>query len=122
LPAVASRFEAQGGQFWVAEDPAGRILGSVGYTPKDASAIELKRLYVAPDARRQGLATRLLALVLEAARARAASEIVLWSDTRFGEAHAFYLARGFVQTGESRELNDPSDTTEYAFRLRLTGR
>ncbi|MFQ5347206.1 MAG: GNAT family N-acetyltransferase [Rhodothalassiaceae bacterium] len=115
LPAVASHFREQGGRFWIAES-GGRIVGCAGYVPVDRNAVELKRLYVARAARRQGLASRLLALVRDAARTHGARHIDLWSDTRFVEAHAFYLANGFVQTGAMRKLDDPSNTTEYAFR------
>lgn len=117
LPQVATRFREAGGCFWVAEE-AGRILGCIGYAP-GVDGIELKRLYVAREARRHGLATRLLGLVLDAARRHRAAAIHLWSDTRFGEAHAFYVRHGFEQTGETRKLHDPSDTTEYAFRRNL---
>lgn len=122
LPEVASHFAAAGGRFWVAEDHGGAILGCVGYTPASPGVIELKRLYVAPTARRRGLATRLYRLVRDAARERGAMAIELWSDTRFAEAHDFYLAHGFGQTGATRRLDDPSDTTEYQFRLDLRPR
>ncbi len=121
LPQVARHFRDRGGRFWVAE-AAGAIVGCVGYVPAEAETIELKRLYVAPEARRQGLASRLLALVEEAARRHGARSIVLWSDTRFVEAHAFYLAHGFAQTGATRRLDDPSHTTEYAFRRTVEAR
>lgn len=118
LPQVASHFAAAGGQFWVAE-AAGRIVGCAGYAPAGDGRIELKRLYIDHAARRQGLASALLRRVVDAARARGAGEVLLWSDTRFGEAHAFYLAHGFRRTGETRRLNDPSDTTEFCFRMEL---
>ena len=119
LPAVATHFARRGGRFWVLEDNSATILGCVGYEPKADGVIELKRLYVDPAARRQGIASRLYAQLREVARARAARAIELWSDTRFNEAHAFYLAHGFRQTGQTRRLNDPSNTTEYQFRLDL---
>lgn len=120
LPRVAANFREAGGCFWVAER-AGRIVGCVGYAPAGAG-LELKRLYVDRAARRQGLASRLLARVLEVAMQRRAASIRLWSDTRFAEAHAFYLRHGFVPTGETRKLHDPSDTTEYEFRRDLAAR
>lgn len=122
LVSVASHFRQRGGRFWVIEDAAGRILGCVGFEPKTGGVIELKRLYVDPDARRRGIASRLYAQVQAVARSRGAEAIELWSDTRFGEAHAFYLAHGFRQTGRTRKLNDPSRTTEYQFRLELSSR
>ncbi len=121
LPQVARHFRTRGGRFWVAE-AAGVIVGCIGQVPIDADRIELKRLYVAPEARRRGLASRLLALVEQAARRHGARWIELWSDTRFVEAHAFYLAHGFVRTGAARTLHDPSHTTEHAFRRKVDSR
>ena len=121
LPRVAHNFRKRGGCFWVAE-AAGEIVGCIGHVPIDAERVELKRLYVAPEARRRGLASRLLALVENAARRHGARWIELWSDTRFVEAHAFYLAHGFARTGAARTLDDPSHTTEYAFRRKVDAR
>ncbi len=125
LPRVASHFSALGGRFWVAEaaddNPsasatAARILGCIGYLPLPTPGhFELKRLYVHPRARRMGLASRLAALVEEAVRDLGGNRILLWSDTRFREAHAFYRARGYRASGRTRELHDPSRTTEYEF-------
>lgn len=118
LPAVASHFARLGGEFRVAER-AGAILGCGGYAPLAHGLVELKRLYVSPDARRLGIASQLLNWVIAAAKARDAREIGLWSDTRFIEAHVFYLRHGFTQTGETRDLDDPSNTTEYRFHRQL---
>lgn len=119
LVAPATAFEGQGGRLWVAE-AAGRIIGSIGYTLKDRGAtVELKKLYVNRGFRRRGLASRLYELVHGAAVDNGAAAIDLWSDTRFREAHAFYLAKGFERPAGSRDLNDPSKTTEYHFALAL---
>jgi len=103
------------GKFWVAE-LEGRIVGCIGfgYTEED-EIIELKRLYVAGDLRRSGLGSKLTQLVFWAAYDRFARAIDLWSDTRFEEAHAFYLAKGFEKLPETRRLCDPSNSTEFHF-------
>ena len=119
LIAPATAFESQGGRLWVAE-AGGRIAGSIGYTLKDQGAtVELKKLYVNHEFRRRGLASRLYDLVHGAAVDHGAAAIDLWSDTRFHQAHAFYLSKGFERLAESRVLNGPSKFTEYHFALRL---
>ena len=119
LVAPASAFKGQGGRLWVAE-AAASIVGSIGYAVKDGGTlVELKKLYVNSSNRRRGLASRLYDLVLSAAVAHGATAIDLWSDTRFLEAHAFYLSKGFTLLPGTRFLDDPSNTTEYHFRLDL---
>ena len=93
----------------------GRIVASGGYADKGEGLFELKRLYVAKSARRQGLASRLLKRVETAVAQRGGTAIDLWSDTRFIEAHAFYARHGYRRLSETRDLNDPSNTTEYHF-------
>lgn len=119
LPHIASNIRQQDGEFWVVT-LGERLVGCAGYAPAADHEIELKRMYVARDMRRRGIAAQLLERVLAAAAQRRAAGIVLWSDTRFREAHRFYSRHGFVQTGRTRDLNDPSNTTEYEFRLRLS--
>lgn len=117
---IATSFEQWQGRFWVAERE-GKVVGCVGITPaKRAGGCELKKLYVAKSERRQGLASRLLELVENEARARQASFVDLWSDTKFEPAHLFYERHGYTRSGETRELHDISDTVEYYFCKDLT--
>jgi hypothetical protein len=58
--------------------------------------------------------------VEEHAAVLGATRVVLWSDTRFTAAHHRYEQLGYVPTGETRELHDPSETTEYRFDRELT--
>ena len=120
LLAIASTFAAEGGEVWVAEQE-GRIVACGGYADVGGGLFELKRLYVDKSARRQGLASRLLELVEKTARAKGGKAIDLWSDTRFVEAHAFYERHGYSRLPETRDLNDPSNTTEYHFVKELSG-
>ena len=81
----------------------------------DGEVAELKRLYVAAAFRQRGLGRALVEHVEAHASAGGASAIELWSDTRFADAHRLYERLGYTATGETRELHDPSDTTEYRF-------
>jgi len=112
--AISTYIKALKGKFWVAEID-GVIVGSIGYAPMQGDRVDLKRLYVAKDQRRKGLANRLTDLVYQAAEDLGAIAIECWSDTRFLEAHAYYLKHGFEQQPETRDLNDPSNSTEYQF-------
>lgn len=121
LCAVASNYAARQGRLWVATlnfPQAEWITGCVGVVPtpyNPQAQAELVKMYVHPRLRRQGLARRLAALPEAAAREWGAHTIDLWSDTRFAEAHAFYQALGYTQTGETRDLHDLSHSTEYHF-------
>ncbi len=114
---IASYFADKGGEFWVAEKD-GQLVGSIGYAP-DKQVVELKHLYVDSAIRRQGLASHLCSLVENAAENRGASAILLWTDTRFTNAHALYEKRGFVGGTETRTLNDLSHTIEYYYEKTL---
>ncbi len=118
LDAIAGHFRAYDGRVWVAEAASG-IVGSLGARPLTDGAVELLKVYVAPEHRGSGLAADLLARGTVFARERGAEQIELWSDTRFTRGHQFYRKHGFVQTGEKRFLADLSDTWEFRFVRRL---
>jgi putative acetyltransferase len=113
---------AAGGDGWVVRAD-GRLVACVGVAPTEpppalssaSTAAELKRLYVHAAARRRGLGGALVGRVEGWARDRGISGVVLWSDTRFRDAHRLYTARGYHDTGRRRDLHDPSDTTEAEF-------
>jgi GNAT superfamily N-acetyltransferase len=124
LAAPRTAIDAVHGDLWVVEDTAGAVVASCGWAPKDVGGepgVELKRLYVAPAARRRGLARWLVGQVEQVARERGATLVSLWSDTRFTDAHALYEGLGYERQPETRDLHDPSDTTEYQFVRRLPG-
>lgn len=109
----------RGSPWWVVERE-GRIVATVGAGAlRDGGCVELKRLYVDADHRRQGLAAALVSLVEDHARQLGGRAVDLWSDTRFADAHRLYTRLGYRDTGERRRLNDPSDTTERHFERRL---
>lgn len=123
LTAPRTTIDEKRGRWLVVEDRQGMLVACVGWAPTDAvddgPAVELKRLYVAPSARRRGLGGWLVEQVRQAARQRDAQAIVAWSDDRFTDAHRLYEREGFVRQPETRDLHDPSDTTELRFLARL---
>ncbi|MES2710684.1 MAG: GNAT family N-acetyltransferase [Pseudomonadota bacterium] len=115
LRALASWFAAAGGALWVAEDDVG-IHGMVATRPvPSADAWEICRLYVAKPARSTGLALALLDLAEGHARAAGTKALVLWTDTRFLRAHAFYEKRGYLRQGPIRVLDDISNSLEFRY-------
>ena len=105
-----------GARMWVLDGDGG-LDACVGMKPHLPS-VELKSLYVALRARRRGLGVQLTARVEQSARELGATEVELWSDSRFADAHRLYERLGFVRTG-SRELHDLSATTEYGYAKTL---
>lgn len=109
-------FRAGGGQFWVIEH-AGEIIATCAvFLREDAG--ELKSLYVDHRQRRQGLARMLTRKVIEHVRATGRRCVMLWSDTRFVEAHKLYESLGFTRGGQ-REIHATNDFAEYRYDLPL---
>jgi len=109
-------FRARGGDFWIVEQD-GRILATVALALHDAAG-EIRCLYVHRSLRRQGWGRRLSEMAMDLARQAGKRRMILWSDTRFVEAHALYRARGFSQHG-TRELHDSNNTVEDRFEIEL---
>ncbi len=97
------------GEFWVVE-AAGRIVATAGVVPHGGTRL-IKRIYVAADARRHGLARQLLR---RCAAFGTFSRTELWSDVRFRSAHQLYLSEGF-RFGHTRVLEDPDGSVERYF-------
>lgn len=115
LTAPASAAGRTGGRWWVLVDGT-RIVGSVGVGPRGADgSVELKRLYLDADLRGRGLATELIDRVHDHAAGLGATRVELWSDSRFAAAHHRYERSGYRREADTRDLHDPSNTTEYHF-------
>jgi GNAT superfamily N-acetyltransferase len=95
--------------FLVAEDSAG--LAGTAAACAEGGVRLVRRMYVAPRARRTGLARALLARCLAWGNFRRTE---LWSDVRFRGAHALYRGEGFVP-GPCRVLDDPDRSVERFF-------
>jgi putative acetyltransferase len=121
LAQPASSARAAGAKIWLAE-ANGSAQGFVALWPaEDARSVELRKLYVARQARGTGLGRRLIECVENEARKRGARRVHLWSDTRFLTAHQVYAHLGYVRLPETRELHDVSHSVEYHYEKILSG-
>ena len=119
LRAIATYHARHGGRVWVAESE-GQLLACAGLVATaDPNVMEMKKTYVAREARQVGLGARLCSLVEAEAMSRGASYLELWSDTRFLDAHRLYERRGYERGPRTRELHDKSKSVEYYFRKPL---
>ena len=109
-------FRERGGDFWVLEEQ-GQILATVALALQ-GDAGEIRCLYVHRSLRRQGWGHRMSEMTMDLARQAGKRRMILWSDTRFVEAHALYQALGFSRCGV-RELHDSNNTVEHGFERAL---
>lgn len=84
---VEKYYQQTGGEFWVAESQ-GKIVGTGGYHPIDRgnNAVEIRKMYLLPEARRQGLGRFLLAQLEQAAAGRGYGEAWVETATALKEA------------------------------------
>jgi ribosomal protein S18 acetylase RimI-like enzyme len=109
-------FRAHGGEFWVVEKDG--HIGATAAVVLHEDAGELKSLYVHKTLRRQGWGRRLTRLAIDYARSHGKEKMILWSDTRFLDAHRLYRSLGFRETG-TRDLHDSNNSIEYGFEMAI---
>ena len=115
----ASAYAACGGCFWVVEAD-GRLVGTVALQPsRDPHVVELQKLYVARDMRRNGLGGFLCRLVEREARRRGAQAVELWSDVKLLDAHRRYERLGYVRGEVLKTYDDTSGTVRFYYRKAL---
>jgi GNAT superfamily N-acetyltransferase len=109
-----AHYEAPRGTFFVVRRD-NRIVGSVGAERLEPDTAELHRLYLEADLRGRGTGRALVEAVIDWCRSQAISRLILWSDTRFEQAHRLYTRMGFQRTGERELTGDVNQTREYLF-------
>jgi ribosomal protein S18 acetylase RimI-like enzyme len=108
--------QAVAGEVWVAGDPPVACL----FLSPEPGALYLHRLAVAPHARRQGHARRLIDAAEDRARAHGLAVLRLQTRVELAENHATFRALGFAQTAASAH---PGYTrpTSLTFERPVTG-
>jgi putative acetyltransferase len=87
--------ERPGVSVYVARDGGGRAIGMAALVPWGVAVTELKRMFVSPDARGLGVATRLLERMEADARGAGLRQIVLETGTLHTAAQALYVRCGY---------------------------
>jgi GNAT superfamily N-acetyltransferase len=85
---------------WIAEDD-GRVVGSAALRDLGNGVVELKRMYVRPEARGRGLGKELLGLALDWARTQGQHTVRLDTSERMLAAQRLYEAHGFMRVSGS---------------------
>lgn len=93
-PVDGAQFAAPAGAFLIG-NLNGVTIGCAGLRRHDEQAVELKRMYVRSNFRRQGLASALLIAVESRARKLGYRQLILETGLEQPEAIGLYLARGY---------------------------
>lgn len=78
----------------------GVVIGTAAALPFGVSDFELAKVHVVPAAKGRGLGRSLVMAVLDFARARGASRVVLSSNSNLTVALALYRSLGFVHSAD----------------------
>lgn len=89
-------YQATGGQFWVVEQQ-GQIIGTAAYYPiaRGEKAVEIRKMYLLPAARGQGLGKFLLAQLEQAIAAQGFERIWIETATILDTAVKLYEKHGY---------------------------
>jgi putative acetyltransferase len=90
-------YRDQGGEFFVALNAGGELLGTAGVMPVAPGIYELRKMYLRPASRGRGVGQRLFEACIEFCRAQQAKSVVLDTLHEMQSAIAFYEKNGFVR-------------------------
>lgn len=92
-------YRAGAGEFWVARDETGRVVGTIGLRDIGGGIGALRKMFVAKEWRgpERRVALSLVETLLAHARARGLATILLGTTEAFRAAHRFYEKCGFRQ-------------------------
>ena len=102
LAAVRTRLDAM--RLFVAQDPQGTVIGTIGYSMIDAVEGHIRGLAVRPDAQGCGVASRLLAAAEADMLDRGAARITLDTTRPLERAMQLYERRGYRRSGVTRDF------------------
>ena len=91
---ISSYYGRRHGGFWVAVE-GGKVLGMFGLEPSSTVAMELRRMYVEPDARRRGIARKMLGFAEDECRRRQLFRMDLSTSELQGDALSLYRNSGY---------------------------
>lgn len=93
--------------------------GCVAYYAHDAATVEVKRMFVLPQARGHGIGGRMMELLLAQARSAGFRRAILSSHRSMHAAHATYRRAGFRDVAPSAEFPSAVDGIDICMELNL---
>jgi putative acetyltransferase len=96
LADIPTHYASRRGAFQIVESPAGGIVGCGGLYHIDADTVELRKMYLLPDARGHGIGKKLLTQLLAEARRLGYKRVVLETNSVLKGAIVLYRRFGFV--------------------------
>src|SRR5207302_1944231 len=92
---IEANYIARGGLFELIETDDGKLMGTAGLFPKTEGICELRKMYLLPQTRGQGLGKQMMERMLAAARALGFRRIELETASPLVEAIGLYTRYGF---------------------------
>ena len=109
---LQASYEGRGGAFYVVESSAGAIVGCGGLFPINTNTVELRKMYLLPEARGRGLGKELLKRLLADARRLGYKRVILETNSLLQEAIALYRRFGFMPVDRPHVANRCDQTWE----------
>ncbi|SDZ51235.1 GNAT family N-acetyltransferase [Herbiconiux ginsengi] len=103
--------------FLVARSPEGAAIGCGGLRPLTGGGAEIKRMYVAPEARGTGVSTAILRAIEDEARALGVACLLLETGTEQPDAIRFYEREGYARIPNFGPYADSDISVCYARNL-----
>jgi putative acetyltransferase len=97
---IEKYYLATGGEFWTLLNATGQVIGSAGYHPitrrSQGSAVEMRKMYLLPAYRGQGLGRFVLVKLEDSIRSRGFQEIWIETASVLIEAVHLYENSGYI--------------------------
>jgi len=93
---IETNYLNRGGLFDLIEDENGKLVGTFGLYPLDANTCELRKMYLMPAVRGQGLGKYVLRKAVERAKEMGFKEMVLETSSKLVAAIQLYRQFGFL--------------------------
>jgi putative acetyltransferase len=116
---LQASYVARGGVFRVLVNDDGAVVGCGGLYPIDRAQIELRKMYLLPAARGRGLGLALLSALVDVARQRGFTRIVLETKSVLTKAIAMYREFGFREIDS--EHKTPRCDRAFALDIKAEG-
>jgi len=96
---IESHYLNSGGNFWIALNDNGEVIGSIGLQRKTDEVAVLKKFFVYKDYRGKkiGIGTGLYEALLDFVKMKGYSNVILDTQSKATRSHGFYKKVGFKQ-------------------------